>query len=151
MALEIRPAQAADFDRMLVLAAMMVRESPRYSRHAFSVDKARQLFAVLMQRGGLFVADKDGELVGFFAGLVAEHFLSTDRVASDIGVFVLPEHRGGSAFVRLVRAFEAWAIAEGAREISLGISTQVQAEQTVRMYERLGYTMASVGLIKAGV
>lgn len=151
MALEIRPAREADFERLLLLAAMMVSESPRYSRHAFSIDKARNLFAVLMQRGGLFCAVKDGAIIGFFAGIVAEHFLSPDLVASDIGIFITPDERGGSAFVRLVKAFEEWAVSQGAREISLGVSTQVHTEQTVRMYERLGYTMASFGLVKAGV
>ena len=36
----------------------MVGESPRYSKHGFAVDKARQLFQVLLQMGGLFAADQ---------------------------------------------------------------------------------------------
>lgn len=138
-------------DRLLVLAALMVTESPRYSRHGFAVHKARDLITLLIQRGGLFVAVKESEIVGFFAGLVSEQFLSHALCATDIGVFVVPEHRGGSAFVRLVRAFEEWAIRGGASEIQLGVSTQVATESTVRMYERLGYTMASFGLVKAGI
>lgn len=151
MALEIRPAREADCSRMVLLAAQMVKESPRYSRHGFAIDKARQLFQVLLQMGGLLAAEKDGEIVGFFAGIVSEHFLSHAKCATDVGVFVLPEHRGGTAFLRLVRAFEEWAREQGATEIQLGVSTQVETEQTVRMYERLGYTMASFGLVKAGV
>ena len=151
MALEIRPAQPEDMGRLLVLAALMVSESPRYSKHTFAIHKARNLIEILTDRGGLFVAVKDGEIIGYFAGMVAEHFLSHDKVASDIGIFVMPEHRGSSAFLRLVRAFEEWAIREGASELTLGVSTQIQVDQTVRMFERLGYTMASFGLIKAGI
>ena len=54
-------------------------------------------------------------------------------------------------FPRLVYAFEEWAKEQGASELSLGVSTGVQTEVTVRMYERMGYKMAAYGLIKAGV
>lgn len=99
----------------------------------------------------MFVAIKKDQIVGFIAGVVVEQFLSLDLFACDIGVFVLPEFRGGSCFVRLVKTFENWAKEKGAQEIQLGVSTGVHPEQTVRMYERLGYKMSSYGLIKAGV
>ena len=99
----------------------------------------------------MFVAIKNEQIVGFIAGVVVEQFLSHDTFACDIGVFVLPEFRGGSYFLRLVKTFENWAKEKGAQEIQLGVSTGVHPEQTVRMYERLGYKMSSYGLIKAGV
>ena len=151
MALEIRPAQASDARQILVLAALMTQESPRYCKHEFSLDKAICFFDTLLEHGGLFVAISDEQIIGFFAGFVMEHFLSNQTFASDAGVYVLPEHRGGSAFVRLVKAFEAWARERGASEIHLGTSTGVQPEKTVRMYERLGYTMNSYGLLKTEV
>lgn len=129
----------------------MANESPRYSALSFSVDKATHLIKTLTDQGGLFVAIKNDEVIGFIAGVVVEHFLSHDTFACDIGVFVLPEHRGGTSFLRLVKTFEQWAKERGAQEIQLGVSTGVHPEQTVRMYERLGYKMSSYGLIKAGV
>lgn len=138
-------------DVLLVLAARMVSESPRYSKHGFAVHKAVELINRLVELGGLFVATDGDTIVGFFAGVVSEHFLSHDKCASDIGIYVLPEYRGTTAFPRLIYAFETWAQEQGANELVLGVSTGVHPELTVRMYERMGYTMASYGLIKAGV
>ena len=148
---DIRAACPEDLQRIIFLTACMANESPRYSALSFSIDKATQLIQTLTSQGGLFVAIKHEQVVGFIAGVVIEHFLSHDTFACDIGVFVLPECRGGSYFLRLVKTFEKWAKDKGAQEIQLGVSTGVHPEQTVRMYERLGYKMSSYGLIKAGV
>lgn len=49
----------------------------------------------------------------------------------------------------LVRAFEAWAIAQGAVEIAPGASTGVANEATAAFYGKLGYTrLPSVSLLK---
>lgn len=151
MALDVRPAQADDVPAIVLLAYWMTSESPRFRRHGFSTVKARALVERLVELGGLFVAAEGKELIGFFAGVMNEHFLSEVKVAAEIGVYVLPSRRGTSAFPRLVRAFESWAKNNGAQEIAVGISTGVEPERTVCMYERLGYTIASQGLIKAGV
>lgn len=148
MALEIHKATMADLGDVLVLSNMMHDESPRFSRHKFAVDKATQLVEFLMEHGCLLLAKDRGQTIGFVAGVVSKHFLSHSTYATDIGVFVTPEHRGGSTFYRLVKAFEQWAEDMGVDEICLGVSTDVQREQTVRMYERLGYTMNSIGLVK---
>lgn len=151
MALNIRKAVDADRDNLLVLIALMHAESPRFNVHAFSLDKALKLTEHMIAHCGVFVAMDNEEMVGFFAGVINEHFLSFDKFAADIGVYVRPWQRGSSAFVRLVRAFESWAKEQGATELCLGVSTEVSTESTVRMYERLGYKMSSYGLIKAGV
>lgn len=150
MALEIRPATEADVSAILVLTARMHAESPRYSTHGFSVDKAEQLIRFLVANQVVLVADRDAELTGFFAGVITEHYLSPDRYATDIGVYVSPEHRGGTTFARLLHAFEKWAKEHGVTELVLGVSTEIHADKTVRMYERMGYKISSFGLIKAG-
>lgn len=147
---EIRPATEADVSAILVLTARMHTESPRYSKHGFAVDKAEQLIRFLIANQVVFVADRDTELIGFFAGVITEHYLSLDKYATDIGVYVTPEHRGGSTFARLVFAFEKWAKEHEVRELVLGVSTEIHADKTVRMYERMGYKISSFGLIKAG-
>lgn len=151
MGLEIRHATEDDINVIVFLVAMMAGESPRYSKHGFSPEKADALARFLVKQRSLFVAESLGEIIGFFAGLVTEQYLSHDKYATDIGVFVLPDHRGGSAFIRLVRAFENWAVEQGATELLMGVSTGIHPEKTVRMYERLGYTISTYGLIKAGV
>jgi GNAT superfamily N-acetyltransferase len=128
----------------------MVSESPRFSKFAFAIEKAIKLFEYLDQNGGLFVAVNRDEIIGFFAGIITEHYLSFDRCAQDIGVYVVPEHRGSTAFPRLIYAFEDWAKQHGVTDLVLGVSTGILQDQTVCMYERMGYKIASYGLVKVG-
>ena len=55
-------------------------------------------------------------------------------------LFVDPAYRHGLAAMRLVRGFREWALERGARELCLAISTNVNADDTGRFYERLGFT-----------
>ena len=133
------------------MARAMHAESPRYSKYAFCAMKTRGLVEYFISgpAGGAFVAEEDGILVGMIAGVPVEHFFSTDKYASDLVVYVAPEKRGSSALLRLVRAFEEWCFGtEGVREVTLGVSTGVHADATVRVYEKLGYTLHSYGLVK---
>jgi len=148
LGLNIRKATADDADAILTLVALMVTESPTYRRHAFAFEKATALIKYLTEQQCLLVADLMGEIVGFCSGMMGEQLLSYDRYATDTGIYVMPEHRGGTAFVRLVRSFENWAIEQGATEIHLGVSTGIDTERTVRMYERMNYKINSHGLIK---
>jgi len=81
----------------------------------------------------------EGEYVAFFLGMVCPQFFGNDLVANDLAVFVHPDYRGGSYFVRLTHEFEAWAISMGAKEIYLGQSTGINIEKTRTLFERLGY------------
>jgi GNAT superfamily N-acetyltransferase len=51
-------------------------------------------------------------------------------MAFEYGLFVAPEHRGGSAGPRLARAFIEWSKEHGAAVINMGITTGVHAERT---------------------
>lgn len=124
----------------------MHAESPRFARFGFDPEKAWALAARVMNEAGfmLIVADRGGELVGMFAGFVAEHFFSSARYASDIVLYVTPEYRGGTTAVRFIHIFERWAAKSGAAECVPGVSTEVHAERTEQLYERLGYKRSGV-------
>ena len=82
----------------------------------------------------------DGEkLVGFMVGQVCETFLNTQLNAYEKGLFVLPEHRGGTMAVRLLRNFEAWAKTQCAQKVWLGQSVGQNKEATLKFFERQGY------------
>ncbi|WP_186187909.1 GNAT family N-acetyltransferase [Burkholderia gladioli] len=143
----IRDATVDDIPSLVELGARMAAESPRYRRLAFSGEKLAALFTRLIEweDGFLMVAEHDGEQVGVMAACVLEHWMSTDRVASEFGLFVLPEHRGRPSALRLARAYQSWARTRGAREITFGISTGVHVEQTARFYRAIG--LVDAGLI----
>lgn len=147
---EIRAATIADTEDLLELARAMHAESPRFQRHEFSEAKAVAMIEHLVEQstGALFVATVGDHCVGMIAGLMGELFFSRAKYATDLVVFVTSEHRGSSMVVRLVKAFERWAIDAGASEILLGVSTGVATDRTVALYERLGYARTSVATIK---
>ncbi len=143
---EAREAHEVDIPEMLKMGRAMHAESPRFSRLRYSETKAEDLLRHMIvgtlvtdALGGGFVVEKEGKLVGMLLGYVTEYFFSEERIATDLVVYVRPEHRGGRTFSQLVHAFERWAASKGVREIMFGISTEVHVEATTGAYERMGY------------
>ncbi len=135
----IRQATLDDIPMLMEMGKRMHQESPRFRMMDFSEDKCRQLGEALIPSGSIFIAEKEGEAVGMMIGFITEHYFGYDLMASDLAVYVVPEHRGGSLGVRLIKVFEQWAEDNGARVITLGISTEVEAKRTLGIYEKLGY------------
>lgn len=148
---KIRKATALDISAMVEMGAMMHDESPQYRDRSYNRRKCTHLSLMLIEArfGCALVADDDGELVGMFLGVAQEQYFGDDIQTTDLLLYVKPEARGGRAMLKLVRAYEAWAEDLGATDIILGVSTGVHAKQTVHIYEKLGYTMFSHGLVKA--
>ena len=138
---EVRTARPEDADEVLDLARAMHAESERYRRLRFSEPHIRSLYAALVPTGGILVVEHAGAIVGMVVGMLVPTWFGdgSEFVASDLALYVEPEHRGTLAAPRLIRAFERWAVAHGAREVSLGVSTEIHAERTRELYERLGF------------
>lgn len=135
----IRPATHDDLGALLVLAEQMHGES-RFARRRFSLDKMARLFTTLIdsEDGLVLVAERNGEIVGGFAGYVAEDWFGPDLMSGDFGLFISEQARGGSTAARLIKTYSAWARSRGAQP-EAGISTGVHTETTTRLYEALGY------------
>lgn len=136
----IRNATTADIPSLIELGTRMYLES-RYSANSpFDADKCAELAKSLISSpaGCVLVAEKEGQVVGWLGGGIAEQFFSSQLMAFEYGLFVAPEHRGGSAGPRLARTFIDWAKDHGAAVINMGITTGVHAERTGALYSRLG-------------
>lgn len=148
---EVRPAELADVPAVLGLARRMHAESPRYRGRNFDESKVERTLQAVMTGalpGGALVAVSGGTVVGMIAGFVVEQFFGPDKTASDFALYVAPEHRGGSAGVRLVKTFEKLVRALGALDLTLGISAEIDAERVAGLYERLGYRRSGFTLVK---
>jgi GNAT superfamily N-acetyltransferase len=86
------------------------------------------------------VALRHDAIVGFLGGALTTYPFCNERLAHDLGFYVAPEARASTAAVRLVRAFRAWAVEQGARELSLGVSSGVNVERIEALYGRMGFT-----------
>ena len=135
----IRVGDTDDIPSMIALGKKLHEESPRFMGMDYSEKKLFELGKVVAGQGGLFIAEYDGEIVGMVVGLISEHFFGHDLMASDLTFYIHKDHRGGTLGVRLMKQFEAWAKCMGARVISLGISTEIDAKRTGDLYRRIGY------------
>lgn len=135
----VRDATLDDIPAMVALGEIMHAES-RYSFMAYDGEKVATTLKTLMQTGGFVrVHVKDGEIDGGMVGYMGNPWFSGERVASELALFVVPGKRGGMAAWYLLSEFGAWAENQGAKEITLAITTGVKVEETGRMYQRLGF------------
>lgn len=143
----IRPATPDDMVAMIALGARMHAES-RYRVLSFSPAKLRTTLQFLLsaQTGFLWVAEVHGEVVGGLAAMCAPHWASDDLMATDLALFMAPEHRGGMAVARLVKQYRRWARAAGAKLVDLGVTTGVHTEETAQLLERLEFRRCGVVL-----
>jgi len=141
----IRNATTEDLPRLLELGEAMHAES-RYSIMNFDREKVAGLLTTLMttDTGFLMVAEKDGRIIGGFAGIVSEHWFSHDKLASDIALFIEQDARGGMTAPRLLRAFLTWADGHGVKVKDIGVNTGIHTNQTGRLYEKLGGKLAGL-------
>lgn len=147
----VRKATVEDIPALLPLWAAMHAESPHYRDRNYSERKVYNSAFVIIGKpdlGGILVAESEGRIVGVLAFVVAEDFFGHDKFTTDLVVYVTPEKRGGTAFVRLVTAYEKWADELGIVEKFLGVSTGIDMDKTVDMLERLDYEKCSTGLRK---
>ena len=140
----IRVATHEDVPRLVELGRLL-HDSSSYAHLGYDEDKVAQQCMRLMDSDGIvFVAVKDGQIVGFFGGSIAEQWFSRDKVAFDFSFFVHPDHRHGITAVKLIQAFTMWAKDQGATQIRMGITTDVNVEGTTRLYKALGFQDAGV-------
>jgi len=141
---QIRKISRPDFESLLVLGRLMHEESS-YRHLEYNKEKLWQLGEkTIFEPRSYFgvVAEKDAEIVGMFLGYITPFFFSSQKIAGDLVLFVTPKERGSSVALRLIREYEAWAIANGAKQIMLGVTTGVNEERTKELFLRLGYKPA---------
>jgi GNAT superfamily N-acetyltransferase len=145
----IRTATVEDIPRIVELGAIMHQES-RLNVLRFDREKVATLMRWILDTGQFIeVAEREGKVIGGFAGFVTDHWASQDSVAYDCGLFIEPEHRGGGFAVKLVKHFREWAIGQGAKMVTIGINTGVEVERTAKLFElcdfeRIGYLYEGV-------
>lgn len=142
-ALVIRKADADDIPSLVRLGREMHEEAPTFNIHDFDEEKLIALAhsPAMTEHGASFIAEINGEAIGMFCGVVVPHYFGHTLMANDLCLFVTKPKRGGTAAYRLIKAFEAWAIAHGAVVLRFGISTGVEADKTLKLYEKLGYKL----------
>jgi len=129
--------------RDIVGLGQRMHEESAYSNLRFDIEVAAQsIYEKIVQSdlGFGVIAYKDDVPVGLFAGSLATHYFGPDIFAYDLAWYVVPEHRGAMTAVRMLKMFQSWAKDRGAREVHVGVMTNVSSARTGKLFKRLGYT-----------
>jgi GNAT superfamily N-acetyltransferase len=133
------------FDEFFELIESMISES---EFNEIRADKEQIKLMTLIPKGVVYLAESNGKLIGFIAGMVQRYFFSLKERVTDMGFYVAPTHRGSSAAIRLIGELEDWSIKQGISDIYIGQTTAVDIEKTQRFYSHLGYKTVGFNTVK---
>lgn len=81
------------------------------------------------------VRNEDGELLGFSSLLVTEDFLNQEYGAKEFCLYIKPEHRGGRAYIKLMRFIEDLCRLREIRTVVIGF----KIGHNEQLAEKMGY------------
>lgn len=147
--MKLRLAHPGDTETLISLGRRMHEES-WYRDFDYDDAKVREFIGLTLDNPAYLglVLEREEQIVGFLWAAETEHFFGREKYACDIVFFIAPEHRGGMAAVRMVRAFEAWCRIRRVKEIHIGTSTGVATERTMKFYEKMGFHSPAQGFRK---
>ena len=87
----------------------------------------------------LLQADFAGETVGVLYGVANEHYFSPALAATILSFYVVPEHRGSTAAVKLLHGFRRWAHRRRVARLYINVTSGISIARTDRFLRRLGF------------
>lgn len=138
MGVLIRPAVVEDADWLIgelkKFSDFIVGKRQLFSDEAVAREALERFFEPPHL---LLIAEINGTKVGFTGGLFSGHLLNpTIRILSEVFWWVVPEHRGGRAGLKLLEAFTDWG-KRNADWISFSIQKDTPVNETT--LTRRGY------------
>ena len=131
-------------DRLLNILQLGKRmhEESSYASLPFDAEKAAGAIMQLVVDNdsgfGVIAYDEDTP-VGLIAGGIGSRWFSPSLYAYDHVWYVVPEYRGSRTAIRMLKMFESWAKDQGAEELWMGVTTNIDPERTGSLFTRLGY------------
>jgi GNAT superfamily N-acetyltransferase len=126
----VRHGTPADIARFVELGLCFYAEEGK--REACPEQLARFAISHLDREDRVFLAAGE-PIAAFLCAVIAPHYLTGEQTAFKTAWYALPAARGYGA--HLLRAFEAWAKAKGARRLIVA----GRQERTLTLLSRLGY------------
>jgi GNAT superfamily N-acetyltransferase len=138
-------AKQEHFEQLFSLIEQMVAESV-FSFAPPSRRKIQQLMDYPKSAG--FLAFEGDKCIGFVAAAISSFFFSEYERASDLGFYILPEHRGGRTAFKLLKTIEDWAKEMGVKEMFMGHSVGGNIEGMKKFYQHNGYRIGGFNSMK---
>lgn len=100
------------------------------------------------QLGAMWVGFKGDEVVGVLGAVLHPCLFSGEVVATEAFWFVDPNHRGGTAGVRMFLEFMAWGIHVGATRLQAGKIAGSMGEELEAFYQKHGFVKLETLYVK---
>lgn len=94
------------------------------------------------------VAHRSGVVLGAVYGFKSATFFGHDLISQVKGIWVSQGHKGSAAFILLLKSFEDWAKAQGARLVFLDQTTALDIERSLSLFEGCGYRLIGINTVK---
>lgn len=145
----VRQAKVSDIDALVELGRNFVWYSSYGSMIDVADDDIARGLCQVLDHGVIFVAERNGEIVGGIAGIMNSlWFASHVKVGTELAWWVKPESRNSSAAVKLLRAFESWSAEQGASHVAMSDLVISGEAPAAKLFEKLGYTLTERSHIK---
>jgi len=126
-----------------------LRFSPFNKFVPFDAKAAKEAIASLLEHGAVLVATNENEVIGALVGMVSSMWFNPDlRIATELGWWVKDEHRGGSAGIKLLRAFEDFGRRNGASMCALSDLVIDGDAPAGPLFKKLGYVIVERSHLK---
>jgi len=138
---EIRELRESDKEQVLDVAETFVLESPIYAEFGCDREWTWQTIKRCSDQANeiSLVAIQDDKIVGFLCGHLGYYTFMNKFIATEYAWYILPEYRKGMIGVALLKAYIRWAKDNGAIEVCVNPTTQIQPERTGRLLGALGF------------
>lgn len=144
MKYKVREGREDDIPTLIQLGERLHQESAFKHMDYNYVKVATLLMMGIKGQNGLFlrvITNGEDKPVGMLGGQVTTSYFGHDSVANDMSLSIDPPHRGRCfvAIQEVVSQYHKWARENGAKRIYLSTSTGIEAENTAKLYETLGF------------
>ncbi len=140
--IKIRQATLLDLLSLASLGRQYADEAQGHSHYPFDLEHCMKNAAVtILDSDGCFLVAFDGqEPVGLLWGFARSLPWSKSRLAYDTILYVVPHKRKTAAGLRLMLAWEEWAISRDAVQVQISIASGIHEEQSIGFFKKLGYS-----------
>ena len=138
----IRDATQDDDDAIAIMYRQFMAFTPYANVLTATDDEISATIRHFIAHAKVLVADIEGTIAGILVAVLSPAWYAPRHtIATELAWWVSPEHRKGTTAIRLIQAFEQWAIESGASMVSM---TNLQVDDNgavANMLGRMGYTM----------
>jgi len=136
----VHPAVGEDYEAIIELACLMADEFG-FGFANKRMEYIQKRVAQSLINGPVFVAKKDGEIVGILALYLCQHWFDEESYYADLFFHVKAEHRSSKHAYNLMKTAQKFAVLSG-RKLAINAYSPVQLDRLDKVAKYCGFTQA---------